>query len=128
MASRREFELAHGEVSRLIIASFYHVYNATCPKLAESIYQNAMPIALEMRGLRCAREVPMEVRFEGVNVGYFRADLVVEGLFLVELKSADTLLRTHEAQVYNYLRISRLPIGMLMNFGPRPQIRRLVIP
>ena len=72
--------------------------------------------------------MPFPVFFEGVNVGEYRADLVVEGTFLVELKSVDKLASVHEAQVYNYLRISRLPVALLLNLGVSPQQRRLVLP
>jgi GxxExxY protein len=61
-------------------------------------------------------------------VGEYRADIVVENRFLVELKSVENLSRAHEAQVYNYLRLSRLPVAMLLNFGPAPVYRRLVLP
>ena len=120
--------LAHGEISREIIAAYLHVYNALMPRLPEVVYQRSMAIALEMRGLQHEREVPVPVLFEGRLVGEYRADLVVEGRFLVELKAVDQLHAIHEAQVYNYLRISRLPAALLMNFGPKPTYRRLVLP
>ena len=122
------FRVAHGSISREILGAYFHVYNRLGYLLAEPIYQRAMPIALERRGLSVRREVPMPVRFEGITVGDYRADLVVENTFLVELKSVEKLSTAHDAQVYNYLRISQLPVALLLNFGPTPSYRRLVLP
>lgn len=128
MAIIQTVRLAHGEISREIIAAFFHVYNRIGGQLPESIYAGAMPVALEMRGLKFEREVPFKVVFEGVTVGSYRMDFVVENTMVVELKSVDKLMAAHEAQVYNYLRISKLPVGLLFNFGPKPQHRRLILP
>ena len=128
MGSGQSIQFAHGDVSHEIIGAFLHVYNRLGNGLAESVYHSAMVIALGMRGLRTQREMPLAVYFEGIVVGVFRADMVVEQTFLVELKSVEKLLRVHEAQVYNYLRISKLPAALLMNFGPQPVYRRLVLP
>ena len=128
MTGNELFKLAHSDTSREILGAFFHVYNKLGFLLAEPIYQRAMPVALQMRGLSVRREVLLPVRFEGILVGDYRADLIVENTFLIELKSVDKLSAAHEAQVYNYLRISRLPVGMLLNFGPVPGHRRLVLP
>ena len=124
----QSLHLAHGDISKEIIGAYFHVYNALAPRLAESVYHRAMMVALHLRGLRYETEVPLPVWFEGVLVGDFRADLIVERCIIVELKSADRLSGTHEAQLYNYLRIAELPVGLLMNFGPKPSFRRLILP
>ena len=77
------------------------------------------------RGLHVEREMPLEVRFRGWVVGQFRADLVVGGTVLVEPKACPSLHPAHNAQVLNYLRATVLEIGLLLNFGPRPGIKRL---
>jgi GxxExxY protein len=128
MSLEPSLKLAHSEISHEIIASFLHVFNKLGGQLPEPIYANAMPVALRMRGLHVRCEVPFLVTFEGVTVGRYRVDLIVEDKFLVELKSTEKIARVHEAQVYNYLRITRLPVGLLLNFGSTPQHRRLVIP
>lgn len=128
LAEPHALHLAHGDISKEIIAAYFHVYNALAPRLAESVYHRAMVVALQLRGLRYETEVPLPVWFEGVLVGDFRADLIVERRIIVELKSADRISGAHEAQVYNYLRIAELPVGLLMNFGPKPSVRRLMVP
>jgi GxxExxY protein len=79
------------------------------------------------KGLTVESEVPVSVFFRGVSVGDFRADLVVNHLLLLELKTADKIVRAHEAQVLNYLRSTELELGLILNFGPQPQVRRLLL-
>jgi GxxExxY protein len=86
-----------------------------------------MFLALTKAGLSVRREVPVPVYFRGQDVGQFKADLVVEGCVLIELKAVQNLDRSHEAQVMNYLRATELEVGLLLNFGsPKPQFRRIV--
>ena len=87
-----------------------------------------MLIALGMRGLNTTREVSMRVMFEGQSVGEYRADLVVQNKIIVKVKCAEKILKVHEAQVYNYPRVSGMELGMLLNFGPTPTYRRLILP
>ena len=115
------------ELTERIIGVYYAVYNELGHGFLEGVYQRAMAIALAAEGLHIACEVPISVWFRGVNVGDFRADLVVEEKILVELKAAQALDRTHEAQVLNYLRATRLELALLFNFGPRPQFRRILL-
>jgi GxxExxY protein len=85
-----------------------------------------MVMALEESGLRSAREVSVPVWFRGRKVGQYYADMVVEGVVLLELKAARTLESAHEAQLLHYLRATEAEVGLLLNFGLRPQFRRLV--
>ena len=85
-----------------------------------------LKLALETKGLTVDAEVPVHVFFRGTNVGDFRADLVVNQLILLELKSAETIVAAHEAQLLNYLRATTLEVGLILNFGPKAQIRRLL--
>jgi GxxExxY protein len=105
---------------------FYGVYNELGYGFLESVYQSALVIALRNAGLQVQQEVDIPVWFWGQKVGDFRADLLVEGLVLLELKAARTLDPAHEAQLLNYLRATDVEIGMLLNFGARPQFRRLL--
>lgn len=77
--------------------------------------------------MKAEEEVEVSVLFRGKNVGDFKADLLVNDLILIELKTADNLSSAHEAQVLNYLRATSLELGLLLNFGPKPQIRRLLL-
>ena len=123
-----ESELLHGEVTRRVIGAFYYVYNRLGHGFLESVYQKALANTLERTGTRVLREAPMTVEFEGVAVGDFRADLVIEDRVIVEVKAVDQLGAVHEAQLMNYLRASGVDIGLLLNFGPKATFRRLVNP
>jgi len=85
-----------------------------------------MTIALREAGLAVKHEVQLEARFRGLPIGVFRADLLVEGAVLVELKAARVIDSAHIAQLLNYLRCTSLETGLILNFGPRPHIRRLI--
>jgi GxxExxY protein len=116
----------HAELTERVIGVFYEVYNELGYGFLESVYRKSMQLALMKNGLSVQAEAPIAVFFRGENVGDFRADLVVEGCILLELKTAETIVAAHEAQVLNYLRSTTLELGLLLNFGPKPQIRRLL--
>jgi GxxExxY protein len=86
-----EGELLHGDVTRRVIGAFYHVYNGLGHGLLESVYKQALANTLERTGTRVRREAPMTVEFEGVAVGDFRADLVIEERVIVEIKAVEQL-------------------------------------
>lgn len=125
--NKTEVVLMHSELTDRIIGIFFDVYNELGSGFLESVYQRALIIALRDAGLKVEHEVPLTVLFRGHEVGSFRADLLVESAILIELKAAQTIERIHEAQVLNYLRGTSLEIGLLLNFGPRPQFRRLLL-
>jgi GxxExxY protein len=115
----------HEETTRGIIGVFFEVYNELGYGFLESVYREAMTIALQYEGLQVEREFPLTARFRGQVIGNFKADLVVRGSVIVELKAVRSLEPAHEAQMLNYLRASVLEVGLLLNFGPKPQVRRL---
>ena len=117
----------HSELTDLIIAVFYDVYNELGFGFLESVYRNSLRLALLDKGLTVEHEVPVTVLFRGQNVGDFRADLVVNGTILLELKTAEQIVAAHESQVLNYLRSTALELGLILNFGPKPQVRRLLL-
>ncbi|MDP1889849.1 MAG: GxxExxY protein [Gemmatimonadaceae bacterium] len=116
------------QTTRVIIGAFYYVFNRLGSGFLESVYHRALGNALERTGCPVVREAALSVVFEGLIVGEFRADLVVDRQVLVEVKAAEHIVAPHEAQVINYLRASGLPVGLLLNFGPRPSYRRFVGP
>ena len=118
--------LAHRELSERIIGAFYATYSELGYGFLESVYENAFAIQLEEAGLLVRLQHPIVVRFRDQVVGEFRADLLVEDLIIVEIKSASSLASIHEAQLINYLKATGIRIGLLVNFGPRPQFRRRV--
>ena len=106
---------------------FYEVYNELGFGFLESTYCNSLRVALLEKGLMVEQEVPITVFFHGKNVGDFRTDLVVNGTLLLELKTAENIVAAHESQVLNYLRSTSLELGLILNFGPKPQVRRLLM-
>lgn len=121
-----DLRLAHGDVSRQIIGAFYDVYNNVGYGFPESLYGEAMAFALSDRGLSFDRERRLVVRYKGRVVGDFRADFIVEGKIIVELKAADAIIAAHESQVLNYLRASPLSVGLVVNFGAKAGVRRVI--
>lgn len=119
--------VAH-ETTRVVLGAFFYVYNKLGHGFLELVYHRALANTLERVGCAVEREAELRVYFEGLEVGVFRADLVVNGRVIVEVKAVDQLARAHEAQLINYLRAAELPVGLLLNFGPRATYRRLVGP
>ena len=120
-------KLKHREITDAIIGAFYDVYNELGYGFLESVYREAMIVALRSKNLAVEREQAVEVFFRGVSIGHFRTDLVVGKCVIVELKSARTLDGSHEAQLLNYLKATELELGLLLNFGPRPHFRRMIL-
>jgi GxxExxY protein len=118
--------LKHSDLTSKIIGVFYDVYNELGHGFLESTYAEALVVALEESGLSVAREVPVPVWFHQRKIGLYYADLIVEGVVLLELKAARTLESAHEAQLLHYLRATEVEVGLLFNFGVRPQFRRLL--
>jgi GxxExxY protein len=121
-----EAALKHAEVTEKIIGVFYDVYNELGYGFLECVYEESLVIALHEAGLTANRQIPLPVWFRGHKVGEFRADVLVENCVLLELKSARSLDPAHEAQLLHYLKSTEIEIGLLLNFGARPQFRRLL--
>lgn len=117
---------AHKDLTAEIIAAFYEVSNQLGYGFLESVYLRALAIELARVGLQVEREIPLRVWYKGVRVGAFRADYVVESEVIVEVKAAKQLVDADKAQLLNYLRCSGRQVGLLLHFGPRPYIKRLV--
>lgn len=118
-------KLKHSDTTEKIIGVFFDVYNELGHGFLESVYQESMALALADAGLRVEREVLVPVFFRGNSVGDYRADLVVDGVVIVELKTVKTLDAAHEAQLFHYLRATEIEVGILLNFGPKPQFKRI---
>ncbi len=117
----------HSQLTDAIIGVFYDVYNELGFGFLESVYRKSLRLALIQTGMTVDQEVPVSVFFRGQSVGDFRADLVVNAAILLELKTAERIIPAHESQVLNYLRSTQLEIGLILNFGPTPQVRRLLL-
>lgn len=115
---------AHVDLSRRVIRLFYDVYNELGVGFLEIVYQRALSIAFAEAGIAAKCEVPVAVHFRGRTVGIFKPDFVVAGTLLVELKATATLDPAHQAQLINYLRVTPYEVGLLLNFGREPEIKR----
>ncbi len=118
--------MKHAGLTEKIIGVFYDVYNELGYGFLESVYEESLVIALRESGMRAKRQLSIPVWFRGHEVGQFRGDILVERTVLLELKSARTLEAAHEAQLLHYLKSTEIEIGLLLNFGSRPQFRRLL--
>lgn len=119
-------QLKHGDISFSIIRAFYDVYNELGFGFLEAVYCEAMTLELRSKGHLVDQERSVEVYFRGVSVGSYRTDLVVDNKVIVELKCARALDSAHEAQLLNYLKATEFEIGLLLNFGHKPQFKRLI--
>ncbi len=116
----------HQGITRLIIKGFYEVYNELGSGFLESVYENGLFLTLTDYGLSVKRQQPIEVYLKGRKVGEFKADLIVEDKILIELKAVNMLLPIHKAQLINYLKATKIEIGLLMNFGDKPEFKRFI--
>jgi GxxExxY protein len=114
------------DVTGGIINAFYYVYNELGFGFLEKVYENALAFELRQRGYRIIQQAPVPVWYHGVKVGEYYADLLVNDCVILELKAAEGLIAEHEAQLLNYLRATQVQVGLLLNFGPKPQVRRKV--
>jgi len=119
--------MKHESITEQIIGAFFAVYNVLGWGFLEKVYQGAMGVELRKRGLRIVPQAKIEVFYDGVSVGDYFADILVEGSVIVELKAVERLAPEHGAQVVNYLRASLIEVGLLVNFGPKPEFRRKVV-
>ena len=116
----------HAEVTDRILRAFYTVYNELGYGFLEKVYENAMAIELRKLGLSVRQQAPITVSYSAQTVGEYLADLVIEDKVIVELKSSQALTDTHEAQLLNYLKATKYEVGLLLNFGPKPERRRKI--
>lgn len=120
-----ESGLKHRVLTEQIIGVFYEVYNELGHGFIESVYEKALEFALSSKGLSVRRQIEIPVWFRGKKVGDFDADMLVEQCVILELKACRALDSAHEAQLLNYLRATEIEVGLLFNFGLKPQFKRL---
>ena len=110
--------LSENELSKIILDAAFKAHSRTGPGLLESVYEVILAYELRKAGLRVERQAPIPVRYDELNFDEgFRADLLVEDIVIVELKSVEQLLKVHGKQVLTQLRLSGRKLGILINFG-----------
>ncbi|NGP75178.1 GxxExxY protein [Balneolaceae bacterium YR4-1] len=118
--------MLHSETTGLVIKSFYNVYNKLGYGFLEKVYEKALMIELQKKGLSCVSQYPIQVNYRGVVVGDYFADIFVANSIIVELKASEQINLEHELQLINYLRATNAEIGLLLNFGRKPEFRRKI--
>jgi GxxExxY protein len=119
-------EVKHADLTRKIIGAFYKVYNSLGYGFLERVYENALALELARLGFDVEQQKPIAVYYAGQPVGDYSADIVVNGVVILELKAVKQLADDHEAQLLNYLKATIMEVRLLLNFGPAPEIKRKV--
>jgi GxxExxY protein len=109
-----------------VLGGFFAVYNQLGRGFLESVYEGALALLLEEAGLRVQRQYPVSVYFKETEIGFFRADLLINGRLIVEIKRARQLHPRHRAQLINVLKASTVEVGLLLNYGPKPVFKRII--
>lgn len=116
----------HAEITEQIIKAFYKVYNVLGYGFLEKVYENALYIELIDLGFNVTKQEAIKVYYSEQEVGSYYADLCVENKIIVELKTSETLCEENEFQLINYLKATKIEVGLLLNFGKKPEIKRKV--
>jgi len=116
----------HKELTEKIIRIFYRVYNTLGYGFLEKIYENAMMIEFRREGIPAVAQSPIKVLYKTELVGEYYTDILVDEKVIVEIKATRGFVPENEAQLLNYLKATDIEVGLLLNFGPKPQIKRKV--
>ena len=118
--------MLHSDITEKIIKAFYEVNNTLGFGFLEKVYENAMAIELGKMGCKVLQQKNIKVYYEDEEVGDYYADLLVDDLVIVELKASESLCEEHEAQLINYLKATKIEVGLLLNFGKKAEFRRKI--
>lgn len=119
-------ELLHKDITDIIIKAFYDVYNELGYGFLEKVYQNSLYIELKSKGLKVVPQKQIKVHFKGYEVGEYYPDLIINDSIILELKAAEVIVEEFEFQLINYLRATNIEVGLLLNFGKKPEFRRKI--
>ncbi len=123
---KNNFEGKYSDLTGKIIGAFFQVHKELGYGFSEKVYENALAIILREQGLDVKQQVPLKVYFHKQVVGEYVADMIVNGVVLLELKAAQKLNEDHAAQLLNYLKATEIEVGLLLNFGPQAEFRRKI--
>ena len=116
----------HTDLTEKIIRAFYKVYNTLGFGFLEKVYENAMFIELRSMGLFVEKQRRIKVFYEEQEVGDYFTDLIVDDSVIIELKASESLREEHEFQLINYLKATEIEVGLLLNFGKKPEFKRKI--
>ena len=118
--------LLHSEITKSIIKIFYQVYNELGYGFLERVYQNALYYELKSSGFQVEARKSIKVYYKEIEVGEYFSDLIVDDKIILELKAVEYLIEAHEIQLLNYLRATDCEVGLVLNFGKKPEFIRKV--
>ena len=121
---KQKLPYKHSAIAEQIISGYYAVYNTLGYGFLEKVYENALVIELRHKDLKVAQQMPIAVYYAGEVIGEYCADLLVAEQVIAEIKATRTLLAEHEAQLLNYLKATPYEVGLLLDFGPKPEHKR----
>jgi len=114
------------EQTKIIIGCFYKVYNTLGFGFLENVYENALLYEIKKNEIHAIQQYPIEVYYENTVVGRYFADILVDNKIVLEIKTADSINKAHEAQLLNYLKATEKQLGLLLYFGKDANIRRII--
>jgi GxxExxY protein len=118
--------LLHKSITDVILKVYFEVYNELGYGFLEKVYQNAMYFELQSLGYKVEAQKQIKVYFKKQLIGEYYSDLLVEDKVIVELKATELIKNVHVAQLMNYLKATPIEVGMLLNFGEKPEFKRLI--
>ena len=118
--------ILHKELTGSILKLFYEVYNELGYGFLEKVYQNALYKELKNNGFEVESQKQIKVYYKNIEVGEYYADLIVNDKVILELKATETITEAHEFQLLNYLKSTDIEVGLLLNFGKKPEFCRKV--
>lgn len=118
--------MLHRYLTYKIIKAYYKVYNELGYGFLEKVYENALFLELINMGMFCEKQKQVKVYYNEEIVGEYFADIIVNRCVIIELKAADSLCEEHELQLVNYLKATDIEVGLLLNFGRKPQFQRKI--
>jgi GxxExxY protein len=119
-------ELIHKDLTDSILKVYFDVYNELGYGFLEKVYQNSMYLEFKSRGFYVEAQKQIKVNYKGVEVGEYYADLIINEKVILELKAAECIVEDFEYQLINYLKATNMEVGLLLNFGKKPEFRRKV--
>ncbi len=126
MDGKNLLELKHKDLTEKIIKVFYKVYSKLGYGFLEKVYENAMMVEFKRAGISAVEQAPIKVLYDSLIVGEYFADILVEDKVIIEIKASKSISKENEAQLINYLKATGIKVGLLLNFGPKPEIKRRV--
>uniref|UniRef100_UPI0040494C03 GxxExxY protein n=1 Tax=Flavobacterium sp. TaxID=239 RepID=UPI0040494C03 len=119
-------KLLHKNITDKILKAYFSVYNSLGYGFLERVYQNAMYFELKELGVNVEAQKQIKVYYKNQLVGEYFADLIIEDLIIVELKASELLMTAHRSQLYNYLKSTKMEVGLLLNFGSEAEFERII--